>query len=293
MAGPAAAQLPFPTGRGGIGVGDIISIIGAGRGNVPVYAGQRPSRVQTAIGIATVLYGISRQHRSVSNRAPAPGPDTRPSTPAPNPYPQDTPSSGGLIRPDGYDFISNNGLPVRLDPSILPLTVNPGGGRYGQVVAQAVNTWNQAGLGQLFQLSSGTADLTIDWSGSNVSPGARAETRMIRSSKGVVPTQLSVRPGGRGDEQLARVVAHELGHVLGLDHSQDSADVMYASEQNRAAVLSDRDRQMVHWLYSQQNYSPAVGQTDVPGNGSGYYGGLPTAGTSQPFGGVEMVFTRR
>lgn len=116
---------------------------------------------------------------------------------------------------------------------------------------------------------------------------------MIRSSKGVVPTQLSVRPGGRGDEQLARVVAHELGHVLGLDHSQDSADVMYASEQNRAAVLSDRDRQMVHWLYSQQNYSPAVGQTDVPGNGSGYYGGLPTAGTSQPFGGVEMVFTRR
>ena len=246
------------------GVGDVINILGGGR-STPILGGgggyrggnSRSDKLQTAIQVAGVLYQISRSR----NQSP-----TYPSNPYPENYPQypTVPSdTGGLIRPDGYEAISFSGRTIRLDPSILPLSVNPGDSRYQYEVESAIQTWNNAGLGQLFELTNGQADLTIDWSGSQVSSGARAETRMAYSRSAVVPTDLSVKVGGRSGDQLARVVTHELGHVLGLDHSNSPDDVMYRSEQYRTTGLSQRDRQMLHWLYSQNNYTPVVGRTDI------------------------------
>jgi hypothetical protein len=190
-------------------------------------------------------------------------------------YPGDYPGGAGNYpgassqgRPQGYAFIENGGLPTRLDPSILPLTVNAGGGQGDAVVGRAIESWNNAGIGHVFELTNGAADLNIDWSGSKCSPGARAETRMARSANYVIPTDLSVRTGGRSPEQLTRVLTHELGHVLGLDHSQDPNDVMYASEQNRSSQLTRRDLAMAHWIYSQSRFAPVIGQLDARSNPS-------------------------
>jgi predicted Zn-dependent protease len=162
------------------------------------------------------------------------------------------------------------------------LSINAGGGRGDEVLGRAVQNWNNVGIGQVFTLTNGPADLSIDWSGSKVSNGARAETRMIRSRNYVVPTDLSVRTNGRSPDQLARVLTHELGHVLGLDHSRDRSDVMYASEQNGPASLSRRDHAMVTWLYSQARYTPVVGRSDI--NGS-----LPSVATNWASHGVESA----
>ena len=261
------------------GVGDVINILGAGRSNGPIIGGggygggnSRNDKLQTAIQIAGVLYQISRSRNQNPTYPSTPYPSTPyPNNPYPNnPYPESYPeypttpsNSGGLLRPDGYDAISFSGRTIKLDPSILPLSVNPGDGRYQYEVESAVQTWNNAGLGQLFELTNGQADLTIDWSGSRVSSGARAETRMAYSRTAVVPTDLSVKVGGRSKDQLARIMTHELGHVLGLDHSDNPNDVMYRSEQYRTTGLSQRDRQMLHWIYSQNNYTPVVGRTDI------------------------------
>ena len=261
------------------GVGDVINILGAGRSNGPILGGggygggnSRNDKLQTAIQIAGVLYQISRSRNQNPTYPSTPYPNNPyPNNPYPNnPYPESYPeypttpsNSGGLLRPDGYDAISFSGRTIKLDPSILPLSVNPGDGSYQYEVESAVQTWNNAGLGQLFELTNGQADLTIDWSGSRVSSGARAETRMAYSRTAVVPTDLSVKVGGRSKDQLARIMTHELGHVLGLDHSDNPNDVMYRSEQYRMTGLSHRDRQMLHWIYSQNNYTPVVGRTDI------------------------------
>lgn len=291
---PASAQnFPFPVpSRGGssIGIGDVINIIGSGRngGVLSNRGNRRQDRTATVIGLAGVLYDLSRQGQHQPSAPSYPGnypgqgayyPNDRgayypppipggfPSDPGYYPgggdsgsYPQPT---GG--RPGGYSYIEHNGGPIRLDPRILPLTINAGGGHGDEVMSRAVQNWNSAGIGHVFSLTNGPADLTIDWSGSKVSRGARAETRMVRANGYVMPVDLSVRTSGRTPEQLVRVMTHELGHVLGLDHSQERADIMYESEQNGSSTLSRRDLAMVNWLYSQSRYSPVVGRTDVNG----------------------------
>lgn len=257
LVAPAWAQLPFPVGGrgGGFGLEDVISILGSRGTRGVVVENRRSSKAQAAIQLATVLYEASKKRSSLD---PESGNFPTPETQAPSPS-----NGGGSARPQDYEYIVNNGLPARLDGSILPLSINPGNEPYQGMTSHAIDTWNAAGAGQLFELTHGQADLTIDWSGAKVSPGARAETRMRKSARGVIPTDLSVKTANRNSEQLARVVTHELGHVLGLDHSHHREDVMYDSEQNRAPALSKRDKQMLGWLYSQSEYSPIVGATDV------------------------------
>jgi hypothetical protein len=276
----------------------VINIVGSARNGGSIMNNNRGSnRAAAAIGIASILYDMSQRGRQQPQVGYYPG-NGYPGNGYPgngypgNGYPgnynpgnynpgnynpgggypdagyfpgngyPDTANNGA---PDGYDFIENSGLPAHLDPRVLPLTINAGGGQGDAVVARAVETWNNVGIGQVFQLTNGNADLNIDWSGSKVSQGARAETRMIRSSDFVLPTDLSVNTRGRNGEQLVQVLTHELGHVLGLDHSRDRADIMFPSEQNRRGGLSQRDLAMVHWLYNQNRYSPVVGRSDVQG----------------------------
>lgn len=302
---PASAQnFPFPSSRSGgsIGIGDVINIIGGSRGgNVNVGRSRGSDRAQAAIGIAGAIYDIAQRGQQPryndgypvnypgngypgngypngnfpaypgngypgGNTGYNDGYNTRVNIPGNNypgnRYPNNSSRNG---QPGGYAFIENAGLPVHLDPQVFPLTLNGGGGRGDAVLAEAIQTWNNAGIGQVFALTNGNADLHIDWSGQKVSRGARAETRMIRSDNFVLPTDLSVRTEGRSPEQITRVVTHELGHVLGLDHSQSRDDVMFASEEYHAGGLSQRDLAMVRWLYAQQRYSPVVGRSDVQG----------------------------
>lgn len=227
--------------------------------------GQRGgSDLQKVLQIGGLIYQVHKRSKRSHTRQPRQPQQRQPiyqPNPAPAPPTRELPRNNGVSKPSGYDYIAVGNQSMRLDPASLPLTINPGSSEHTQTVQKAVDLWNSAGLGTLFALTHGQADITVDWSGRGLSAGSRAETRMKTSSRVVVPVDIRVKQGGRSRYELARVMTHELGHVLGLDHSNQRSDIMYRSEGNGDLILSERDVRMVRWLYSQTDYVPVVGST--------------------------------
>ena len=44
------------------------------------------------------------------------------------------------------------------------------------------------------------------------------------------------------EEKLVRVLAHELGHALGIDHVPDSKAIMYEFNEENSLTLTDADK---------------------------------------------------
>ena len=121
-------------------------------------------------------------------------------------------------------------------------------------IKQAFGQWTNAGVPVRFDFiaDSSNAEVTVKW---------RIQFEIERTGQtdvtwdddgriqGAVITLATFDPKGRPMEpQDIQVVAtHEVGHLLGLDHSKDSTDIMFPTAKVRD--LSDRDVRTVLFLY--------------------------------------------
>jgi hypothetical protein len=168
---------------------------------------------------------------------------------------------------DGYSCMQVEGRPCRVTQ--LPLRIYSPFTRYRPVTQRAMDLWNRTGqevYGKNFfeQVHSPEqAQITVDWAGLEVPPGAAGATRLrihrsqieIRGISILDDPQLS-----QGD--LCEILGHEFGHALGLDHSENPQDLMYHQRTGNFAApasrLSQRDAWMLGWLYSHQSPVPMV-----------------------------------
>lgn len=164
---------------------------------------------------------------------------------------------------DGYACLQVQGHACRVPESALPLKLYSNFPRRRVVLGQAMAKWNresQARYGRDFfveALAPEQADIQVDFAGLNVPAGSSGVTRYRISRRSVEIQGISVRDDGAlKDGELVEVVAHELGHCLGLDHSLQEADLMFYRRTGHharpEAPVSQRDGWMFGWLYSQK-----------------------------------------
>ena len=118
----------------------------------------------------------------------------------------------------------------------------------------AFGEWVHAGVPVRFDFDgdSTNAEVTVKWriqfeiERTGQTDVTWDENGQIQS---VVVTLATFDPKGRPmePEDIRVVATHEVGHVLGLDHSNDSTDIMYPTAKVRE--LSDRDARTVLLLY--------------------------------------------
>lgn len=171
-------------------------------------------------------------------------------------------ASAGVAYVDAIMAASGDSMLHRWDRRVIDaVRVFLGEGRpptyraeFGDAVRRAFARWEATGVPVRFTLlaDSGSAEVRINW---------RIQFEIDRTAQ----TDLTWDPGGRLESGAVtfalfdpqgrpmeaddiRVVAlHEIGHLLGLDHSPDSADIMFPVAKVRD--LSDRDIQSALLLY--------------------------------------------
>lgn len=172
--------------------------------------------------------------------------------------------------PSDYGVIREGGQFVRVADEDLPVRVYSNDQRFDDVMRHAIAEWNSAGAGQLFaQVSTPEqADYTVDWSGRGLPREAAGVCVMEPGRDGLRVTGLTIdtrrRNVPRGN--LTEVLLQEMGHSLGLNHSDNPEDIMYDTMHEQAlrnvtdARITQRDKQMITWLYSQTDFVPILSQ---------------------------------
>lgn len=122
-------------------------------------------------------------------------------------------------------------------------------------VRAAFVRWERAGVPVRFDLQadSANAEVRFAWlSQFDIDRTGQTNLEWDRDGhvRGGTVTIATHDPGGRplGPDDVLVVALHEIGHVIGLDHSPDTTDLMFAKTVRRD--LSDRDIRTAVFLYS-------------------------------------------
>jgi predicted Zn-dependent protease len=140
--------------------------------------------------------------------------------------------------------------PIRLWVPPLPAPPGPGGADYPALVAQAMVAWNDVGLPVFFEPvpDSAGADVVVRWvrTDAEADVAGRARVRIAGGSDHITAASVALTthaPSGYPVPAGAMLgnALHELGHVLGIQHTGRPECVMFPIPQRAALCAADRE----------------------------------------------------
>ena len=170
-------------------------------------------------------------------------------------------------RPTNYDLLFPNKI-CRWDDSAFPIHVNIApppveAGAYGPFMSAAASNaaevWDGAidGVNQLFEITTdqSQADITVTWS--DIAGGGL--THVVSHPDRIVIDGIFISEDLRDPAAITLILAHELGHALGLGHSKVRNDLMFPALTPGSTKLTPHDKKMLEWLYGREKFLPITG----------------------------------
>lgn len=126
-------------------------------------------------------------------------------------------------------------------------------GQAQNAVRQSFADWAAVSVLTFTEVSSG-ADMEVTWAGEEEGMGVESDTlgfAYFPDSGGDMWLNDTIEweIGTGTDSDLYLTAAHEIGHALGLDHSEDPASLMFPTSTSQTSGIADDDIQGIQALY--------------------------------------------
>ncbi len=169
----------------------------------------------------------------------------------------------GVVTKGGWKdrkWMVRDGHPLKWSPSDLPiaLLIHPEIDTITTRLIFEVRAQLEKVVGQRQLFMMTTPPVGLDWEvlapvghltivGSDDGDG-HCEHRYEKASGKILSAKVSL-PVGINTPEMSKVIQHELGHALGLDHDEHPSSIMHPKIQQRTQILGERDAALLREQY--------------------------------------------